>query len=58
MKKQILNLGKALNKAEQKAIKGGARCTPQECAEEYNLTAFDPLPDTSFRCEDNNCILI
>lgn len=26
MKKSILNIGKALNKAEQKSINGGARC--------------------------------
>ena len=58
MKKQFLNLGKALNKAEQKTIKGGTSCTPQECAEEYNLTAFEPLPDSSFRCVDGICILI
>jgi hypothetical protein len=28
MKKQFLNLGKALNKAEQKQINGGAGCIP------------------------------
>jgi len=34
MKKSILNLGKALDKAEQKTITGGVNCpiyTPYEC---------------------------
>jgi len=34
MKKQFLNLGKALNKAEQKSINGGGACnvtTEREC---------------------------
>lgn len=60
MKKQFLKLGKALNKANQRKINGGftGSCTPQQCAEDYNLTAFDPLPDSSFRCEGGRCILI
>ena len=31
MKKQILNLGKALNKEEQKSICGGVNCGPVMC---------------------------
>ncbi len=31
MKKQFLNLGKALNKAEQKQINGGVIDCPSEC---------------------------
>jgi hypothetical protein len=31
MKKQFLNLGKALNKAEQKSINGGAGVCDSEC---------------------------
>ncbi len=59
MKNQILNLGKALNKAEQARINGGnGTCTPQQCADQYNKTAFDPLPSSAFRCEDNRCIII
>ena len=40
MKKQFLNLGKALNKAEQKLIKGGQ---------------FDPAPDP-IDCQDDRCL--
>ena len=31
MKKQILNIGKALNKAEQRNINGGGRHEPELC---------------------------
>ncbi|WP_299622486.1 hypothetical protein [uncultured Tenacibaculum sp.] len=42
MKKSILNVGKALNKAEQKKVTGGE---PFQCAyyRQYNL-CFGPLP--------------
>jgi uncharacterized protein VirK/YbjX len=35
MKKSILNLGKALNKAEQKSINGGYPALPCECESRY-----------------------
>ena len=55
MKKQILNLGKALNKAEQKSIKGGAHlcgfdgltCPPSGpfgnyfCCESQNICRYE-----------------
>ncbi|WP_299887369.1 hypothetical protein [uncultured Lacinutrix sp.] len=40
MKKQILNLGKALNKVEQKQINGGSACAYYH---QYNL-CFGPVP--------------
>jgi hypothetical protein len=57
MKKAILNLGKNLNKTQQKNILGGAELTyvPEEGSEciegmcsnmpnpDYNMGAFDPL---------------
>ena len=57
MKKSVLNLGKALNKAEQKSISGGfAACiNASQCADIYNLTAFDPLPESSFNCWNGWC---
>lgn len=33
MKKQILNLGKALNKSEQKSIEGGWKIRPFKCCD-------------------------
>ncbi|MEO9571163.1 MAG: hypothetical protein ABJH82_12540 [Polaribacter sp.] len=48
MKKQILNLGKALNKAEQKSINGGDCFTPYLCYGEAN-----PLV-TCGTCEEYN----
>ncbi|WP_064968121.1 hypothetical protein [Tenacibaculum ovolyticum] len=42
MKKSILNLGKALNKTEQKMINGGV--TPNSC--------FDNLPNVSIECRE------
>jgi hypothetical protein len=35
MKKQILNLGKVLNKAEQKEVNGGYPALPCECEDRY-----------------------
>jgi len=59
MKKSILNLGKALNKAEQQLINGGEVCsTPQDCSDEYNRTHFDPLPPSAFLCYNNTCIFL
>ncbi len=50
MKKQILNLGKALNKAEQKTINGGGPggCyTHQECPAGHGCCKGEPDPDGS-----------
>ncbi|WP_299156996.1 hypothetical protein [uncultured Tenacibaculum sp.] len=33
MKKQILNIGKVLNKAEQKKIEGGLKLKPTRCCD-------------------------
>jgi hypothetical protein len=57
MKKQLLNFGKALNKSEQKRINGGfAPCmTAEQCADIYNLTAFEPLSSSSFNCWNGIC---
>ena len=46
MKKQFLNLGKALNKAEQKTINGGM--TEQECAKRGGAW---------YSCEDGVCLI-
>ena len=42
MKKNILNLGKALNKAEQKSINGGAPGPPECCNPTYYCCYVNP----------------
>jgi len=42
MKKQMLNLGKALSKNDQKSINGGSRllyCDPRFCTDDYECRA-------------------
>ena len=63
MKKQILNLGKALNKAEQKTINGGKKqCeTHNQCGSGYCcITAawcqrFGDQGNTGYLCD---CVLL
>ena len=56
MKKSILQIGTALKRAELKQINGGFNCqTAGDCADQYNLTAFDPLPDSAFICQSGIC---
>jgi len=43
MKKQFLNLGKALNKAEQKQISGGLRYICGSCSPNYNCCTNDGI---------------
>ena len=63
MKKSILNLGKALNKVEQKEINGGKRLAPQcssdsdcnpggqvECSNGYKVICND-----ADQCEIDTC---
>jgi len=56
MKKQILNLGKALSKAEQKNISGGDPIVPiywdEHCAQQGETGSMAECPCTS----DSNCI--
>ncbi|MBA6156379.1 hypothetical protein H3Z83_07615 [Tenacibaculum sp. S7007] len=49
MKKSILNLGNALNKAEQKAVNGGFfRCTSSEqCSGRYDCCSQGTCIDTT-----------
>jgi hypothetical protein len=49
MKKQFLNLGKALNKAEQKSINGGASCRSGS-----NMDDGCPCNNGS-QCSSGNC---
>jgi hypothetical protein len=49
MKKQILNLGKALNKAEQKLIKGGYDYIP------CSGTSCNTCPTERF-CNGSHCV--
>jgi Cys-rich repeat protein len=42
MKKSILNLGKALNKTEQKSINGGKRLAP-ECISDSDCNNGEPV---------------
>lgn len=42
MKKQFLNLGKALNKAEQKSINGGSGGCIDECGTGSGVTTCGP----------------
>ena len=59
MKKQILNLGKALSKVEQKSINGGAAGSEGWCSEANNNTencdcdASHPC-NSGYTCEPNN----
>ncbi len=62
MKKQILNLGKALNKAEQKSISGGGnKClvypswSGQYCSSDQNCET--ELPYEIGRCINGCCII-
>jgi hypothetical protein len=56
MKKQILNFGKALSKAEQKMISGGDPIVPiywdDFCAQQGEVGNIEGCPCTS----DSNCI--
>lgn len=60
MKKRLLNFGKALNKTELQTINGGfASCmTAEQCADIYNLTAFEALPSSSFKCWNGICSFV
>lgn len=53
MKKSILNLGKALDKAEQKQVNGGTnrRCTVEECQQ-----AALWLQDPECECDPANYV--
>ncbi len=58
MKKQILNLGKALNKIEQKQINGGAAgsegwCSETNSSENCDCDVNHPC-DASYTCVPNN----
>lgn len=57
MLKNISNLGKTLNKAEQKSINGGfARCTPYHCW--LRFTGGNPIvPVEQFICNGHSCEL-
>ncbi|WP_440067608.1 hypothetical protein [Tenacibaculum discolor] len=54
MKKSILNLGKTLNKIEQKFITGGYSCkTEKDCYNQQD--PGDPL--TPWECYNGTCII-
>jgi len=57
MKKSILQIGLPLTKVQLQKINGGfASCNDAgDCADFYNRTAFDPLPDSSFNCWNGWC---
>ncbi|MCF2876638.1 MULTISPECIES: hypothetical protein [unclassified Tenacibaculum] len=52
MKKSILNLGKILNKADQKAINGGGEVSGV-CKPEFTI---DMNGDKIFTCEGHCCV--
>jgi hypothetical protein len=58
MKKQILNLGKGLSKAEQKRISGGTPIVPvhwdEHCAQQGETGYIEGCPCTS----DMNCLTV
>ncbi|MFD2566436.1 hypothetical protein [Pseudotenacibaculum haliotis] len=60
MKTSILEIGNALVKEQLRSIHGGfASCsTANQCADIYNLTAFDPLPDSAFVCRNGWCSFV
>ena len=59
MLKNILNLGKALQKAEQKQIKGGKKSGHNHCASDDDCTATPGCYDNmAIRCITNECRIV
>lgn len=60
MLNKLSKKGNQLSRKELQSITAGrgARIgcnTPQDCADEYNQTAFEALPASAFLCRDGVC---